>query len=108
MSEPKKEVCCCEENYLHEGKARTEEEVRDLIRRLNRIEGQIRGIRGMVERGVYCPEILTQVSAAQAALNSFSKEILGSHIRGCVAEDIRKGKDEAIDELLRVLQKTMR
>ena len=108
MSDRKKEVCCCGETYLHEGKARTEEEVRDLTRRLNRIEGQIRGIRGMVERGAYCPEILTQVSAAQAALNSFCKEILGSHIRGCVAEDIREGKDEAIDELLRVLQKTMR
>ncbi len=108
MSEPKNEACCCGETYLHEGKARTEEEIRDLTRRLNRIEGQIRGIRGMVERGAYCPEILTQVSAAQAALNSFSKEILGSHIRGCVADDIREGKDEAIDELLRVLQKTMR
>lgn len=107
MSELKKEACCCGETYLHEGKARTEEEVKDLTSRLNRIEGQIRGIRGMVERGAYCPEILVQVSAAQAALNSFSREILGSHIRNCVAEDIRDGKDEAIDELLRVLQKTM-
>lgn len=89
-------------------KARNEEEVRRLIHRLNRIEGQIRGIRGMVERNAYCPDILTQSAAAAAALNGFNRELLSSHIRTCVAEDVRQGKDETIDELLSTLQKLMR
>ena len=75
---------------------------------LSRIEGQIRGIRGMVEKDAYCPDILTQVAAASAALNSFSKVLLASHIKTCVAQDIRAGKDETIDELLTTLQKLMR
>ena len=73
-----------------------------------RIEGQIRGIRGMVEKDAYCPDILTQVAAASAALNSFSKVLLANHIKTCVAQDIREGKDETIDELLTTLQKLMR
>ncbi len=96
---------CC---FVHENKERTADEIKDLVSRLNRIEGQIRGIKGMVERGAYCPEILTQVSAAQAALNSFNKVMLAGHIRECVAEDIREGNDEAIDELVNVLQKLMK
>lgn len=79
-----------------------------LIHRLNRVEGQIRGIRGMVERDAYCPDILVQAAAANAALNAFCKELLASHIRTCVAEDIRAGKDEAIDELVCTLQKLMK
>lgn len=75
---------------------------------LSRIEGQIRGIRGMVEKDAYCPDILTQVAAASAALNSFSKVLLANHIKTCVAQDIREGKDETIDELLTTLQKLMR
>ena len=78
------------------------------INRLNRIEGQIRGIRGMVERDVYCPEILVQVAAANAALNSFNKVLLANHIRTCVARDIREGKEETMDELVAVLQKLMK
>lgn len=95
--------CTC-----HKTKERTPEEYQDLIHRLNRIEGQVRGIRGMVERNVYCTDILTQVAAVSAALNAFSKELLASHIRTCVAEDIRDGKDEVIDELVHTLQKLMK
>lgn len=95
--------CAC-----HRTKERTPEEYQDLIHRLNRIEGQVRGIRGMVERNVYCTDILTQVAAVSAALNAFNKELLASHIRTCVAEDIRNGKDEVIDELVHTLQKLMR
>ena len=97
------EMCCC-----HKHKERSEKEYRDLINRLNRIEGQIRGIKGMVEKDAYCPDILIQVSAINAALNSFNKVLLANHIRTCVAEDIREGKDETIDELVATLQKLMK
>lgn len=89
-------------------KERTPEEYKRLIHRLNRIEGQIRGIRGMVEKGLYCPDILVQSAAVTAAMNSFNRELLSDHIRTCVARDIRDGKDETIDELLNVLQKLMK
>ena len=89
-------------------KQRTEKECRDLINRLSRIEGQIRGIRGMVEKDCYCTDILVQVAAANAALNSFNKKLLASHIRTCVADGIRKGNDEKIDELVELLQKLMK
>ena len=99
-----KEVCgCC-------GKTtdRTDAERKKLIHRLNRMEGQIRGIRGMVERDAYCADILIQSAAVNAAVNAFNKELLASHIRGCVARDIRDGKDEVIDELVATLQKLMK
>ena len=102
MNDPKQNCCSCLTKH------RNEKEERDLLNRLNRIEGQIRGIRGMVEKEAYCPDILTQVAAASAALNSFSKVLLASHIKTCVAQDIRDGKDETIDELLTTLQKLMR
>ena len=92
----------------HRTKERPEEEYKRLIHRLNRIEGQIRGIRGMVEKSAYCPDILAQVAAANAALNAFSKELLANHIKTCVAQDIRAGKDETIDELLVTLRKLMK
>jgi len=105
--------CCnhqCEACHKH--KERTPEEMKALINRLNRIEGQVRGIRGMVENSAYCPDILTQVAATSAALNAavnaFNKELLASHIRSCVADDIRAGHDEAIDELVQTLQKLMK
>ena len=79
-----------------------------MIHRLNRIEGQIRGIKGMVEKDAYCPDILVQVAAANAALNSFNKVLLANHIRTCVADDIREGHEETIDELVHVLQKLMK
>lgn len=98
------EKCCCH----HKTKERSEKEYKDLIHRLNRIEGQIRGIKGMVEKDAYCPDILIQVAAANAALNSFNKVLLANHIRTCVAEDIREGHEETIDELVHVLQKLMK
>ena len=96
-------TCCC-----HKTKERSEEEHKKLLNRLNRIEGQIRGIKKMVESDAYCTDILMQVSAANAALNSFNKELLATHIRTCVADDIRNGKEETIDELVLTLQKLMR
>lgn len=98
-----KNECCC-----HKTKERSEKEYKDLINRLSRIEGQIRGIKRMVEEDAYCPDILIQVSAANAALNSFNKVLLSNHIRTCVADDIRAGKDETINELVNTLQKLMK
>ncbi len=89
-------------------KHREDDDKRALINRLNRIEGQIRGLRGMVEKDAYCPDILTQVAAANAALNAFTRVLLADHIRTCVATDIREGNDAAIDELLATLQKLMK
>ena len=87
---------------------RSEEERKKLIHRLNRIEGQVRGIRKMVEKDEYCANILIQSAAVGAAVNAFNKELLACHIRGCVARDIREGKDEVIDELLATMQKLMK
>jgi len=98
------EACC----PCHKTKERSEEEYRRLANRLNRIEGQIRGIRGMLDRNAYCPDILAQASAANAALNAFCRELLSSHIRSCVVNDVRAGNDEIIDELLSTLQKLMK
>ncbi len=89
-------------------KKRTAEEQNALLRRLKLAEGQIRGIQKMVEEDAYCPDILIQVSAVSAALNSFNRELLACHIRSCVSEDIRNGRDEAIDEFVKVMQKLMK
>lgn len=94
---------CC-----HKTKERSMEEYKALIHRLNRMEGQIRGIRRMVEENAYCVDILNQVAAVNSALNSFSRELLCNHIRTCVAEDIRQGKDETIDELAQTIQRLMK
>ena len=83
-------------------------EYRSLINRLSRIEGQVRGIKGMLEKGAYCPDIVVQVSAVNAALNSFNKELLEGHIKGCVTQDIMAGKDSTVDELVHVMQKLMK
>ena len=95
--------CYCERHM-----ERSPEEYKTLMNRLNRIEGQIRGIKGMVENGAYCPDILVQSAAVNAAVNAFNKELLASHIRSCVVNDIRDGKDEVIDELVCTLQKLMK
>ena len=99
----KKEQCCS-----HKTKSREEKEYKDLINRLNRIEGQVRGIKNMVESDAYCTDILTQVSAITAALNSFNKVLLSNHIKTCVADNIREGNDEVVDELVITLQKLMK
>lgn len=101
MSEEK--TCCC-----HKTKERSEKEYKDLINRLNRIEGQVRGIKGMVENDAYCTDILTQVAAVNAALNSFNKVLLANHIKTCVTQDILDGKEETVDELVITLQKLMK
>lgn len=101
MSEKKE--CTC-----HKTKERSETEYKDLIHRLNRIEGQVRGIKGMVEKDAYCTDILVQVAAVNAALNSFNKVLLSNHIKTCVTQDIRDGKEETVDELLATLQKLMK
>lgn len=98
------EYSCGQERHKH----REEKEYKDLVNRLNRIEGQVRGIKGMVENDVYCVDILTQVSAVQSALNSFNKVLLGNHIKSCVVSDIREGKEEAVDELLEITKKLMK
>lgn len=95
---------CC----THKTKVRSEKEYKDLMNRLNRIEGQIRGIKKMVENNTYCTDVLVQVSAVNSALNSFNKVLLANHIRTCVAQDIRSGNEETIDELVKVLQKLMK
>ena len=97
------EQCCC-----HKTKHRSEEEYKTLINRLSRIEGQVRGVRKMVETDAYCVDILTQVSAIQAALNGFNRELLSNHIRTCVMDDIKNGNDEIVDELVQTLQKLMK
>ena len=100
-----KEKCC---HCSQRKKERSPEEYKKLIHRLNRIEGQIRGIKGMVENNAYCPDILIQSAAVNAAINAFNKELLANHIRTCVADDIRNGKDEVIVELVVTLQKLMK
>lgn len=95
--------CCC-----HKTKKRSEDEYKKLMNRLSRIEGQIRGIKGMLEKDAYCVDVLLQVSAANAALNAFSRELLSEHIKSCVVNDIRSGNDATADELIETLQKIMR
>ena len=97
--------CCCE---CKKTKKRDEAEHKKLMNRLSRIEGQIRGIKGMVENDAYCTDIINQVSAVTAALNAFNKELLSEHIKTCVANDIRAGKDETVDDLVATLQKLMK
>lgn len=87
---------------------RSEEEKKKLIHRLNRIEGQIRGIRGMIERDGYCNDILVQSAAVNAAVNAFNRELIRRHMKSCVVADLRDGHDEIIDELTDTLQKLMK
>ena len=95
--------CMC-----HASKERSDQEYKDLRNRLNRIAGQIKGIQGMVDRDAYCIDIITQVAAVTAALNSFNKVLLGNHIRTCVCQDIRNGREDSVEELVATLQKLMR
>ena len=93
---------CCR----HKHRDATEYEA--LLKRLNRIEGQVRGVRGMVEKEAYCTDILTQVSAIQSALNAFSRELLAAHIRTCVVDGIQTGDTDVVDELVRTVEKLMK
>ncbi|MDD6254598.1 MAG: metal-sensing transcriptional repressor [Eubacteriales bacterium] len=102
------ESCKKKCGQCHRRKDRSPEEYKSLMNRLSRIEGQIRGIKRMVEENDYCIDILTQSAAVTAAMNSFNKELLAQHIRTCVADDIRKGNDETIEELVRMIQKLMK
>jgi len=97
-----------EKQCCHKKKDRSPEEHRKLINRLSRIEGQIRGIKRMVEEDAYCIDILTQAAAANAALNSFNKELLSEHIKTCVTNDIKAGNEETVDELVATIQKLMK
>ena len=95
-------------NCCRKSKQRSENEYKSLINRLSRIEGQVRGVRKMVETDAYCTDILVQVSAISAALNAFNRELLAEHIRTCVTDDIKAGKDETVEELVATLQKLMK
>lgn len=106
MNEEKKPCCCGAESEKHT--MRSEEERKKLLNRLSRIEGQIRGLKGMLEKNAYCPDILTQSAAVNAAVNAFNKELLASHIRHCVVRDVRNGDDAVIDELVSTIQKLMK
>ena len=121
MEEPKKPGCCCTAETpapaaaeLEDAAAccrhreRTPEEYKALLNRLSRIEGQVRGIRGMLEKDAYCVDVLVQVAAANSALNSFSRELLSQHLRTCVADDLRSGSEEKLDELLNLLPRLMK
>ena len=120
MEETKKHCCCCVDTPEADAaadtavpcccrhKERSPEEHKALLNRLNRIEGQVRGIRGMLAKDAYCVDILVQVAAANSALNSFSKELLAQHISTCVADDLRAGSEEKLDELIKLLPKLMK
>ena len=104
MEENREDFCYC----IEKRKTRTDKEYRDLMNRLKRIEGQVRGIQGMLEKDAYCIDILMQVSAVNAALNSFNKKLLANHIQTCVADNIRNGNDDVIEELVNALPKLMK
>ena len=97
-----------ETNLPERRKVRSEKERRDLMNRLKRIEGQVRGLQRMLEEDAYCPDILTQASAVNSALNSFCRVLLAEHLRTCVSRDLRAGREETVDELMDTLQKLMK
>ena len=94
--------CCCGRRTV-----RGEKEQKDLMHRLKRIEGQVRGLQRMLEEDAYCPDVLVQASAVSSALNSFCRTLLSSHLRTCVTEDIRAGREDTVDELMDILRKWM-
>ena len=100
--------CCKTDGTQNRKKVRSEQEKRDLMNRLKRIEGQVRGLERMLEEDAYCPDILVQASAVNSALNSFSRTLLASHLHTCVTEDIRQGRAETVDELMETLKKMMK
>ena len=105
MNNQTERACCCNSERI---KQRDENEYKDLMNRLSRIEGQVRGVKNMLENDAYCPDILVQVSAITAALNSFNKVLLANHIESCVIEDLKAEKEGTIEELVTVMQKLMK
>lgn len=97
------QACCCGSKTTQ----RQEKEYKDLINRLSRIEGQIRGIRGMLEKDAYCVDVLTQVAAAESALKGFARQMISNHMHQCVVRDIREGREDTVDELVDLLKKFM-
>lgn len=93
---------CCERITVRDDKLKA-----GLISRLNRIEGQVRGIKGMIEKDIYCDDVLNQIAAVQSAMNSVGKLILENHIKGCLVKKIRNGEDEVVDELLVTIGKLL-
>lgn len=106
--QPKAAGCCCTKDGDERHTYRNTAEKKALMRRLSIIEGQIRGIRGMLDNDCYCIDILTQVSAATSALNCFSRELLSEHLKNCVREDVQEGHDDKLDEVIRILPKLMK
>lgn len=98
----------CNKEFCEKNTHRTDEEKKKLINRLNRIEGQVRGIRGMIEKDAYCADVLVQSAAVNAAINSFNKDLLSRHIHSCVVRDIKNGDEEVIDELMKLITKLMK
>ena len=105
MSENKTETCCCGSEKTT---VRTEEQKKKLLNRLSRLEGQVRGVRKMIENDAYCNDVLVQTAAISAAVDAFSREVLRTHLRTCVIRDIREGRDEVADELMTTLERMMR
>jgi len=97
-----------EKECCHKTRKRSDEELKKLMNRLNRIEGQVRGLKGMLEKDAYCTDIVTQVAAINAALNGFNRELLANHMRTCVKNDIIAGKDETLENLIDTVHKLMK
>ncbi len=108
MEDNKKKCSCCGAHEDEKTTERTNDEVKKLMNRLSRIEGQIRGIKRMLENDAYCPDILTQSAAVTSAMNAFSRELLSNHVHHCVVRDIKEGKEETVDELMDTIYKLMK
>ena len=108
MEEKRNQLDTCYPCACHASKERDIREQKSLVNRLARIQGQVKGVQGMIEKDAYCVDVLTQVAAIQAALCAFGREVLETHIRTCVAEDLREGRDEIVDELMDTLRKFMK
>ena len=106
IADTSEKKCCCCGNTKKTERAQTDK--KELMNRLSRIEGQIRGIKKMIENDAYCNDILIQSAAVSAAVNAFNRELLSNHIHSCVVRDIREGNDEVVDELMGTLQKLMK
>jgi CsoR family transcriptional regulator, copper-sensing transcriptional repressor len=105
--ETNEETCCLTEGS-HRKSHHSDKVKSNLVTRLNRIEGQIRGIKGLIEKDTYCDDVITQISATQSALNSVAKILLEGHLKTCVLERIQEGDEEVLDEVLVTIHKLMK